>query len=133
MEDPIRKAGALIIAEKRLLIVRPYNKPFFINPGGRYKGDETCLGCLERELKEELDVGVRSYQHYRTYDIERAATSDRPLILELYFVNIIGTPKPHCEIEVIEWLSRTDFLNKRFNLAPSFDVFMPDLMKDNYL
>ena len=129
----IKKAGALIFKDKKFLIVRPHDRPYFINPGGKYGQGESSQDCLKRELKEELQVEVISTKHYKNYDIEKAAHSDNQLALELYIVEIDGEPKPSAEIGEIEWLSKADFKNKKFNLAPSFYKFVPDLIKDGLL
>ena len=50
--DLIIKAGALCIDDKKLLIVKPESKPFWINPGGKYENNESTENCLRRELRE---------------------------------------------------------------------------------
>jgi len=131
--NEIRKAGALIFSEQKLLIVKPQGKPFFINPGGKYEIGEMAEDCLRRELQEELQVELKSCKHYKTYAIAQAAHSKQPLSLELYLVEIEGEPRASAEIEKIAWLSRTDFANKKFNLAPSFDIYIPDLIQAGIL
>ena len=129
----IQKAGALIIIDKKLMIVKPHDKPFYINPGGKYEERESAEECLSRELKEELHVKLLSCQLYKIYDITKAAHSDLPLALELYLVKINDDPTPSAEIEKIEWLNREDFENKKYNLAPSFYKYIPDLINDGLL
>ena len=128
--DAIRKAGALIISEKCLLIVRPHDKPFFISPGGKYEKEESAIDCLKRELKEELQINLISCKHYKTYNIDKAAHDDKPLILNLYLVEYSGEIAPSSEIEIVEWLSKEDFLKKKFNTSSGFNKFMPDLIND---
>jgi len=131
--NKVKKAGALIFRDKSFLIVKPKNKPYFINPGGKYEGSESTLDCLKRELKEELGVEILSYNHYNTYNIPEAVHSGLPLSLELYKVEISGDIKPLSEIEETQWLSKEEFNSKKFNLAPSFNIFVPDLIKDELL
>jgi len=131
--DKIKKAGALIFKNRKLLIVKPQGKPFYINPGGKYEEGESAIDCLRRELKEELGIEVVSCDYYKTYEIEKAAHSDFPLSLELYIVKIKGDLKPSNEIENIAWLSKEDFENKKFNLTPSFYQYVPDLINDSLL
>jgi len=128
--DAIRKAGALIISEKRLLIVKPHDKPFFISPGGKYEEGESAEACLKRELKEELQINLISCKHYKTYNIDKAAHSNKPLILDLYLVEYSGEIAPSSEIEIVEWLSKENFLKKKFNTSSGFNKFMPDLIND---
>ena len=129
----IRKAGALIIEERRLLIVKPKDKPFFINPGGKYEREETPKQCLERELQEELGISLRRFEYYGEYGLARAAHSTLPLHLELYLVWCEGVPRPASEIEQLAWMSREDYHAGTYIVAPSFDVFVPDLLRDRLL
>ena len=131
--EHIRKAGALIISKRCLLIVRPHNKSFFINPRGKYEQGETTTQCLKRELQEELKINLKAYKHYKTYRIAKAVHHQNPLILELYLVDYSGEIKPSSEVECVEWMSKEDFYNKKFNIAPSFYEFVPDLMNDRLL
>lgn len=129
----IHKVAALIFQNKKMMIVKPRGKPYFISPGGKYEGKETAGECLRRELKEELEIEMTSFRHYRTYEIEKAAHSNLPLRLELYLVELKGEPKPSAEIEEIAWLSRADFEAKKYNLAPSFSEFTEDLIGEGFL
>ena len=129
----IRKAGALIFNDKKLLVVKPRKKPFFINPGGKYEEGENAEQCLKRELMEELGVDLISLNPFKNYNIDKAAHSDKELLLELYTVKVRGVPKPSSEIESIEWLGRKDFEQKKFNLAPSFYKFVPELIRAGLL
>jgi len=131
--DQIHKAGALIFSDKRMMIVRPKERPFFLSPGGKYEGSETAEECIRRELMEELSVKMKSFKPYKTYEIGKAATSNLPLKLELYLVEITGEPKPSSEIEVIAWISKEEFKAKKYPLAPSFYQVIPDLIKGGFL
>lgn len=131
--ETIRKAGALIFSDKGLLIVKPYKSGLYINPGGKFEINETPEMCLGRELEEELTLKVKSIRFFKTYEFNRAANANLPLTLELYIVTVDGTPVPSAEIETCNWLSKRDFESKSYNLAPSFYVFVPDLIRHGYL
>ena len=135
--EKIRKAGALIFYAQKMLIVKPRGKPFYINPGGKYEikegREETAAECLARELEEELNVQLGKYVFYNTYEVEKAAHSNIPLSLDLFLVEHSGEIIPSGEIESVEWMSRQDFLGKKYNLAPSFNIFVEDLMRDDFL
>ena len=131
--DKIRKAGALIFCDKKHLIVKPDKSKFHINPGGKFEKNETPEQCLRRELREELNLQVISFAFFKTYEISSAANTNLPLTLELYLLTVDGAPEPSAEIETFTWLSKLDFQNKTYTLAPSFDIFVPDLISHNYI
>ena len=130
--DTIRKAGALLFKEGRLLLVKSHGKPYFITPGGKYEEGENAEDCLKRELMEELQVEISLIKHYKDYYFKKAAHSDNPLTIGLYIIEIQGEPKVSREVETMEWISKEDFQNKKFNVAPSFDTFLPDFIKTGY-
>ncbi|HLC90151.1 MAG TPA: NUDIX domain-containing protein [Candidatus Nanoarchaeia archaeon] len=130
----IHKAAALIFKEKKLLIVRPKGKNYWIHPGGKYEGKETAEECLKRELVEELQVKLRSFSHYKTYHCQHAAEDNiRPLLLELYLVEIDGVPKPSQEIAELGWLGTQEIKQKTFNLNHNFPEQIHDLIEDKLL
>src|SRR3989338_3373177 len=130
----ILKAGALIFKGKKLLIVRPKGKTFWINAGGKYELGESAEECLRRELQEELQVEVKSVSHFKTYRQEKAAEDNpHPLILELHIVEVEGQPQPSSEIEEIAWLDMKSFNSKKFKLNQSFNDVVPDLRKRGLL
>lgn len=131
--NEIIKAGAIIIKDRKSLIVRPKGKEHFLTPGGKYENGETVENCLRRELKEELGVELVSFVHYKDYYFEKAQGKDVPLYLGLFYVEVAGEPTPSSEIEEMQWMSREDFENKKFNLAHSFYTHVPDLIKDNLI
>jgi len=130
----IHKAGALIFQGKKVLIVRAKGKNYWIYPGGKYEGKETAKECLRRELEEELQVQLKSFSHYKTYHCQVAADDNpRPLLLELYLVEIDGVPKPSQEIAELGWLGTQEIKQKTFNLNHHFPEQIQDLIEDKLL
>ena len=73
-------------------------------------------------------------QHFGTYHMDHAVYDpDKQLTLELYFVEITGEPIPSSEIEEIGWMGKKEYTEKHFPVAPSFDLFISDLIKDGHL
>jgi ADP-ribose pyrophosphatase YjhB (NUDIX family) len=64
METPHRiSAGALVIQNNRVLLVKhciPGLDDFWVPPGGGAEGDESLMGCAERECFEESGLRVRA-------------------------------------------------------------------------
>ena|SRR3989344_3201730 len=131
--EAIRKAGAIIIKDKKSLIVRPKGKAHFLTPGGKYEAGENAQDCLKRELMEELQVELISCTHYKDYYFEKAQGKEVPIYLDLYRVEIKGDPNASSEIEEMQWMSKEDFENETFNVADSFYTHVPDLIKDGLI
>ncbi len=129
--DKIHKAGAIIIQDKKMMLVKPYKKDTYLTPGGKYEKGENAEQCLRRELMEELRVEVKSFKHYKDYYFDTGLYADRHLLLELYLVEVEGQATPSNEIEVINWIDKENF--HTFGLMPSFSRVLPDLINDGLL
>lgn len=128
----IRKAAAIIIQNKRLLVVKPKRGDIFLSPGGKYEGNESPLECLSRELREELGIEVISEEYYRTYQ-ERAVSTGKKLSLETYFVKYEGAPVPSSEIETLYWASPQEILDGTINAASGLKNLVPNLIVDGHI
>ena len=79
-------------------------------PGGKCEPGETLAGCLEREVREELAVGVDVLDEILA---TRHAYDDR--IVELHFLRcrLQGTPVPQLDQEM-RWVPRSELADLRF-------------------
>ena len=79
-------------------------------PGGKCDAGETLAACLERELKEELDVGARIgrelYAVTHTYP-------ERLVELHFFECELIGDPRPQIGQEM-RWVRREDLASLAF-------------------
>lgn len=125
----------MIVKGNKLLLTRSKGKSVFYWPGGKYEpADNKDPGaCLRRELKEELGVELKSFKHYRTYSFNTGDYADRNLLLELYFVEFTGEPKPCSEIEELCWFSAEDFIKRIKELPSSYITVVPDLIEDKII
>jgi ADP-ribose pyrophosphatase YjhB (NUDIX family) len=55
-----KRAGALVIRDRKLLLISEKNQNFFWTPGGGLETGEDYKAALVRELKEELDAELAS-------------------------------------------------------------------------
>jgi 8-oxo-dGTP diphosphatase len=66
-----KSARALIIKDKKLLLVGNSELGIFWSPGGGLEKEETPLEALKRELHEELGLELKSAKHYADYIHQR--------------------------------------------------------------
>jgi ADP-ribose pyrophosphatase YjhB (NUDIX family) len=102
------KAGAVILRERKLLLVGDEETPFFWMPGGKLNFGEDDLKCLERELREELGVTLTAanYLLSATFLHEKA---QRMQTIRYYHCAIRGDPQPQSEITKRHWLTRAEY------------------------
>ncbi|HII16856.1 TPA: NUDIX domain-containing protein [Candidatus Woesearchaeota archaeon] len=131
--QPIRKAGALILRDRQILLVRPKGKLKLITPGGKYEEGEDAQACLMRELKEELSVRFLSFKPFKSYHFPKAEFSAQGLFLELYIVKIAGKPRASGEIEDIVWVGRKGYEMEKKRFSSSFQTIIPDLVRQGLL
>lgn len=113
----IYKAGALIIKNKKLLVVREKGEDFFINPGGKIEENETPEETLKRELKEELGIDANKISFFDTikYDFP-----DMLFKMETYFVEVDEEITLNSEIEEFKWIN-SYFKNEGIEIAEDIE------------
>lgn len=100
----IRKVGAAIMHEDRLLVVRKRGMNIFILPGGKPEGDETELQTLAREIDEELGCGIMDTCLAGTFKDVAAGADEAVVVVKLYTAKLFGNPAPQSEIEEMAWV-----------------------------
>lgn len=104
----IRKAGAVLIQDRKFLVSRSAGKDFFIAPGGKLEHNETPVEALKRELQEEIqiDIDTSTLEHLGTFYAEAAGKDGLMLEMFVYKVNDFkGTPIASSEVEEIRWIN----------------------------
>ncbi len=121
-EDGIHKIGAMIISDRKLLVVRKRGKNEFIIPGGKHEKSETSEECLKRELKEELQIDLISSEFFSRY--EGAAHFEKALlVMDLYFVKFKGDIKVDSEIKEFLWIDR-NYKDNGVSLAGALEFYI---------
>ena len=104
----IRKAGGVIIRDRKFLVTRSAGKDFFIAPGGKLEKDETPHQALKRELTEEIqiDIDLNTLENLGTFYAEAAGKDGVMLEMYVFIVNDYkGEPTPSSEVEEIRWIN----------------------------
>ena len=104
----MRKAGGVIIRDRKFLVTRSAGKDFFIAPGGKLEKDETPHQALKRELTEEIqiDIDLNTLENLGTFYAEAAGKDGIMLEMFVFIVNDYkGEPTPSSEVEEIKWIN----------------------------
>mgnify|MGYP002628962002 CR=1 FL=1 len=128
----MQRVSALIIKDKKLLLVSAERHNIFWTPGGRLDKGESLEDGLKRELKEELSIELISADKYFECDYLR---EDIKIMNHetSYFVEFKGSIKPSLEVDKIIWISKNDFEMNKFNLTKDAINIIKKLIHDNYL
>jgi 8-oxo-dGTP pyrophosphatase MutT (NUDIX family) len=123
------KIAGIIIKNKKLLMVRKYNEPHFIMPGGRVLEGETKEQTLARELKEELNVELVSMKLFKTWEAPHFKDKNKIVKMETFLVEIKGNPKASSEINEIKWID-SNYNQEDIKVASiNEDYLIPELKK----
>ena len=106
----VERADRILVTERRAGTHLAGHWEF---PGGKMEDGEDHRRCLEREMREELEVGVEvgDELHATSFDYP-----DRTVELHFYRCAIIGDPKPVLG-QRMRWVSRAELKSLRFPQA----------------
>ncbi len=124
-----RRAGALIIRDKRILLVSNDELGLYWTPGGRLNAGEDYQQALRRELAEELGVKINKAKLFSQVSHDYTPTA------KYFLVDVVGEPATVSkEITKIGWFSRQDIEFGNTKVTPNFtkEIF-PQLIKAGLL
>ena len=101
------KVSAIIIRDKKILLVTGGNHPFFWTPGGKIEPTESHETAMARELQEELCLSVLSMRSYLEYTTINEATGKKQNV-HCYLVQYIGEIFPDHEITTYGWFFKEE-------------------------
>ena len=108
-----KTARALIIKNKKILLVSGHGADFFWTPGGGIENTETPELALGRELKEELGLEICKYDRFIDYIV-----GDQDVVN--YLVMTSEDIRTGAEIEKMVWLSRNDIEKGAIKVSDGF-------------
>ena len=99
----MRVIAAAVLGPRGLLLVSKRAAPdVFYLPGGKPEPGEQPLDCLERELAEELGVGIEAAEPF-TEVRAPAALEGVDMWMTVFRTRLIGEPAPGAEIAHLRW------------------------------
>jgi len=127
------RIAAIIIKDKKILLVTGYEEKFYWTPGGKIEEGEEQESCLKRELLEELGIEPVSVKHYMTFTLPNEIKGGEQTN-HYYLVQYKGIIKPDKELTKTIWYSKQNFLDKNPQVSKGIrDCLIPKLIEDNYL
>ncbi len=128
-----QRATAIIIQDKKILLVRDELASFFSMPGGMIETGEDQQSALAREVEEEIGVPIVSASPYLSFDLINQ-TYNVPQTDHAYMVTISETPVCSHEICELGWYSKDDILSQKIKVPPVFlTKLVPKLINENFL
>lgn len=129
----IRKAGGVVIKDRRFLITRSAGKDIFVAPGGKLEPGETAEQALVREMMEELQVEVNSdtLEELGTFYAQAAGNEDKKLEMKVFMIHdFTGELAPSSEVEEMKWIDTT---STGFQLGSIFEHDVMPMLKQKDL
>ena len=120
----LRVIAAVVLSSRGLLLVSKRAAPdVFYLPGGKPEPGEAPLACLQRELAEELGVGIGAAGPFAEVRAP-AALEGVEMWMTVFLTRLTGTPAPAAEIAALRWWPA----ERRLQLAPAVrDCVIPQL------
>jgi len=103
------RAGALIIRDKKLLLVTDKDEIFYWSPGGMVEGGEMFEDALSRELKEELNIVPQKIIFYMQFNASEQSIpgfTAPPSFNKYYIVETEDVVKVGAEIAKFIWATK---------------------------
>ena len=120
----LRVIAAAVLGSRGLLLVSKRAAPdVFYLPGGKPEPGEAPLECLERELAEELGVGIEGAEPFAEVHAP-AALEGVEMWMTVFRTRLAGEPVPAAEIAAMRWWPE----DRGLRLAPAVrDCVIPRL------
>lgn len=100
----VEKCAAILIRDKRLLVVRKRGTDILISPGGKIEPGESRIDCLRRELAEELGVKLTHAEFFGSFR-KPSAFEQGDVSIHTYLCEVSGEISALAEIEEVRWVA----------------------------
>lgn len=125
-----QKACAVILRNKKFLVVRNVGRNIWTSPGGHIEKGETPEQAVRRELKEEFNLTPSEVKLLKV--IEEASPIEKDTVMKLYFFLTPSAAEPKSvdsEIEETMWVD-SRYKGEKGELIDSLKgLLTPELLK----
>ncbi|MEU7632072.1 NUDIX domain-containing protein [Nocardia sp. NPDC049220] len=120
----IRTAALAHIRDRRLLQARSVDKNVFYMAGGKIDPGETPEAALHREVREELGVGIVSFDELGVFRAEAYGhPPGTPLHMTCFTAELDGEPRPTSEIAELRYFTVREYAEMNHVAPGSMMVF----------
>jgi 8-oxo-dGTP pyrophosphatase MutT (NUDIX family) len=128
-------AGLVVIKSRKLLLAFSKNKKAWYLPGGKTDQDESTLDGLIREIKEELNIGLKPHELKYYMHISAPAFGERNNTImeqDCYINDLTEIPQTAAEIEALDYFNTASYAFEP-GQVPGVVILMEQLRKDNLI
>lgn len=107
----IDKVAWIHIRDGRVLCARSHNREAWYLPGGKREAGESDGECLQREMREELEVALRpeTLEYFGTFEAQADGKADGTLVRMTCYRGLAdGEVKASAEIAELAWLTHAE-------------------------
>lgn len=104
--SPILWAGVVIIKDRKMLVLKEYDKPFLLVPGGKLEPGETDEEAAIREVSEEVGVVPSGLSHLVTIQ-DKSKNTGQDIRFKVFRGEIEESPEKNDlpgKTELITWI-----------------------------
>ena len=127
------RIAALILKDKKILLVKDIHASHYYPPGGSLDEDESHEQALKRELTEKLSISLEQMNFYFSFELINKILK-MPQIDHCYLISFSGSPTPSSEVCDLKWVTKEEIVNKKIETPDAFfEKLVPRLVKDGLL
>ncbi|PPF89703.1 hypothetical protein C5B96_00740 [Subtercola sp. Z020] len=107
----IRVAAAVLLRERRVLMVTARGRDVLYLPGGKIDDGETAAAAVRRECREEVSVELDEPSIRSLFTVTVQAHGEpegRMVVMELFAATTSDEPTPSAEVDSVHWVTSAD-------------------------
>ena len=136
LKRKVDNTGALLVRDRKLLVVKSKRYDIWILPGGGVEEGETADAGMEREIREEIGLVNFDCKLYFQTSLGSLRGDDRSLFVNFYLVDskddIVLNPSDN--IVDYMWVTSDDVKSGRVKVGSGVEVYsIPRLVKDGLM
>lgn len=125
-QKTIQTAGLVVVRDNKLLLAYSKNKRAWYLPGGKVDAGETSLQSLQREIWEELTLGIETERLKYYCHISAPAYGENPRMImeqDCYLYELNEDIVPRNEIGAVRFFDSESYAKEPAQVVGVLDIF----------